>query len=251
LGTRELRIIGVPDLPEVTAGDCLGKLIATALRQSSIDASPNDIFVVTQKIASKAEGRVVRLDKVKPSPLARAWADAHGKDSRLIEIVLSQTRRIVRMERGHLIVENRQGFVCANAGVDSSNVSQGTVSLLPEDCDRSARRIRKELEQELGVPLSVILSDTFGRPWRRGLVDVALGVSGLAPLLDHRGNQDSFGIAMEGTIIAVADELASAAELVMGKAEGIPVAVIRGFDYNASSGGAQEIIRPAQEDLFR
>ena len=251
MATRELRITGVPGLPEVTVGDCLGKLIATALRHSTIDASPSDIFVVTQKIVSKAEGRVVHLDKVKPSSLACAWADAHGKDPRLIEIVLSQTRRIVRMERGHLIVENHQGFVCANAGVDSSNVSQGTVILLPEDCDRSARRIREELEQELGVPVSVILSDTFGRPWRRGLVDVALGVSGLAPLLDHRGNQDSFGSVLERTVMAVADELASAAELVMGKTGGIPVAVIRGFDYNTSSGYAQEIIRSAEEDLFR
>jgi len=251
LGTQALSIIGVPDFPEVAGGDCLGTLITSVLRSSTISVSHNDIFVIAQKIVSKAERRIVHLDKVRPSAMARAWGNAHDKDPRLIEIVLSQTRRIVRMERGNLIVENLQGFVCANAGVDSSNVSKGTVSLLPKDCDQSASRIREELEQEFGVALSVIIADTFGRPWRRGLVDVALGVSGLAPLLDYRGKQDSFGNVLKATLIAVADELASAAELVMGKTEGIPIALIRGFGYDVSSGCAQEMIRPAEEDLFR
>ena len=247
----ELSIIGLPSVPEVRAGDSVGKRIATALQEAGIEIHPNDIFVVAQKIVSKAEGRVVQLDSVKPSKLARSWAAAHGKDPRLIEIVLGQTRRIVRMERGHLIVENRLGFVCANAGVDSSNVDDGTVCLLPEDCDRSAQRIRDELAREFAVPLAVIVSDTFGRPWRQGLVNVALGVAGLVPLLDYRGSRDCSGRPLNTTLIAVADELASAAELVMGKTSRIPVALIRGFDYNASGGSGQAMIRPAAEDLFR
>ena len=247
----ELSIIGLPGVPEVRAGDSVGKRIATALQEAGIEIHPNDIFVVAQKIVSKAEGRVVQLDRVKPSKLARSWAAAHGKDPRLIEIVLGQTRRIVCMERGHLIVENRLGFVCANAGVDSSNVDDGTVCLLPEDCDRSAQRIRDELAREFAVPLAVIVSDTFGRPWRQGLVNVALGVAGLVPLLDYRGSRDSSGRPLNTTLIAVADELASAAELVMGKTSRIPVALIRGFDYNASGGSGQAMLRPAAEDLFR
>ncbi len=251
MGSAELSIIGLPGVPEVRAGDSVGKWIAAAIQEKDIGIHPGDILVVAQKIVSKAEGRVVRLDRVKPSELARSWAAAHGRDPRLIEVVLGQTRRIVRMEQGHLIVENHQGFVCANAGVDSSNVDDGTVLLLPEDCDRSTRQIRDELVREFAVPLAVILSDTFGRPWRQGLVNVALGVAGLVPLLDYRGSRDSSGRLLNTTVVAVADELASAAELVMGKTSRVPVALIRGFDYNASGGSGQAMIRPAAEDLFR
>ena len=249
--SAELRIIGLPGVPEVRAGDSVGKLIGTAIQDAGFGIYPNDIFVVAQKIVSKAEGRVVPLDSVKPSELACSWAAAHGKDPRLIEVVLGQTRRIVRMERGHLIVENRQGFVCANAGVDTSNMAAGSVCLLPEDCDRSAQRIGDELAREFAVPLAVILSDTFGRPWRQGLVNVALGVAGLLPLLDYRGSRDSSGRPLNTTVVAVADELASAAELVMGKTSRVPVALIRGFKYNTSGGSGQAMIRPAAEDLFR
>ena len=251
MGSAELSIIGLPGVPEVRAGDSVGKWIAAAIQEKDIGIHPGDILVVAQKIVSKAEGRVVRLDRVKPSELARSWAAAHGRDPRLIEVVLGQTRRIVRMEQGHLIVENHQGFVCANAGVDSSNVDDGTVLLLPEDCDRSTRQIRDELVREFAVPLAVILSDTFGRPWRQGLVNVALGVAGLVPLLDYRGSRDSSGRLLNTTVVAVADELASAAELVMGKTSRVPVALIRGFEYNSSDDSGQALIRPAEEDLFR
>ncbi len=251
MGSAELRIIGLPGVPEVRAGDSVGKCIGAAIREAGIGIHPGDIFVVAQKIVSKAEGRVVRLDSVKPSERALSWAAAHGRDPRLVEVVLGQTRRIVRMERGHMIVENLQGFVCANAGVDTSNVAAGSVCLLPEDCDRSAREIGEELAREFKVPLAVIVSDSFGRPWRKGLVNVALGVAGLEPLLDYRGSRDSSGTPLTTTVIAVADELASAAELVMGKISRVPVALIRGFKYNTGGGSGQAMIRPAAEDLFR
>ncbi len=251
MGSGELQIVGLAGVPEVRAGDSVGKCIGAAIREAGIGIHPGDIFVVAQKIVSKAEGRVVRLDSVKPSERALSWAAAHGRDPRLVEVVLGQTRRIVRMERGHMIVENLQGFICANAGVDTSNVAAGSACLLPENCDRSAQGIGEELAREFKVPLAVIVSDSFGRPWRLGLVNVALGVAGLKPLLDYRGSRDSSGTPLTTTVIAVADELASAAELVMGKISRVPVALIHGFKYNTGGGSGQAMIRPAAEDLFR
>ncbi|MFQ5740451.1 MAG: coenzyme F420-0:L-glutamate ligase [Acidobacteriota bacterium] len=247
----EIRITGVPGLPEVKAGDSLGDLIATAIQSSAIGVCAGDILVIAHKVVSKAEGRIVQLDSVRPSQLARSWAQAQGRDPRVIEVVLSQTRRIVRMDQGHLIVENLQGFVCANAGVDTSNTAPGSVILLPQDPDSSAGRIRASLIQELGVELAVIVADTSGRPWRKGLVNVAVGVSGMAPVEDYRGRQDRFGKELKATVVARVDEVASAAELLMGKQRGVPVALVRGLRYSVGEGSAAQMIRPAEQDLFR
>jgi len=247
----ELRVIGIPGLPEVSADDCLGSLIAEAIRNAAIQVLVKDVIVVTQKIVSKAEGRVVQLDTIQPSSVARCWAEAQGKDPRLVEVILSEARRVVRMDRDVLIVETHHGFVCANGGVDVSNTESGTASLLPRDPDASAEEIRETLEQVFGLKLAVIVSDTFGRPWREGLVNVALGVAGLNPLEDYRGQTDSSGQMLTATVVALADELAAAAEVVMGKTRGIPVALIRGVDYSETQGRGRQLIRSAERDLFR
>lgn len=249
--TARIELIGVPGIPEVAYGDDLAALIAKAVRAAGNEAFDNDVFVVAQKIVSKAEGRIVRLDAVEPSPRALEWAAAYDKDPRVVEVVLRESKRIVRMERGVLIAETEHGFVCANAGVDTSNVAEGRVTLLPRDPDASARRIRSSLEKAFGVRFAVIVSDTFGRPWREGLANVALGVSGIAPLIDYRGQKDSHGNALKVTVIAIADEVASAAELVMKKSAGIPVAIVRGFDYEASEASSRALIRAQELDLFR
>lgn len=251
MNARTIQVIGVPGMPEVVEGDDVAALIARAAREAELDIVERDIIVVAQKIVSKAEGRSVSLQSIEPSSRAKEWAAAYDKDARVVEVVLRESRRIVRMERGVLISETEHGFICANAGVDTSNVADGTVTLLPKDSDESARKIRVSLEQAFDVPIAVIVSDTFGRPWREGLVNVALGVSGIAPLIDYRGQEDSHGRAMKVTVMAVADEVASAAELVMQKSAGIPVAIVRGFDYNIADGSGSELIRAAELDLFR
>ncbi len=248
---NQLKIIGLSGLPEVAAGDDLTPLIAQAIRQKDLRVNNGDILVIAQKIVSKAEGRMVRLEEVDPSAQALDWAGTHGKDPRVVEIVLREARRLVRMERGLLIAETRQGYICANAGVDTSNVPEGTVTLLPEDPDHSAAEIRESLATELGVELAVIISDTFGRPWRNGLANVALGVSGMRPFVDYRNQRDRFGNELKATQMAVADELASAAELAMGKTAAIPVALIQGFSYPEGEGYGREIVRPPENDLFR
>ena len=247
----EYRVVGIPGLPEIRPGSGLGELICRAVRAASLEVRDGDIFVVTHKVVSKEEGSTVRLDSVKPSRLARTWADELSKDPALVEIILSQSRRIVRMDCGRLIVETHHGFVCANAGVDQSNCAAGEVTLLPEDPDASARRLRSCLEQGFQTRLAVIVSDTFGRPWREGLVNVAIGVAGLMPLMDYRGGLDSAGRRLEATAMAWADELAGAAEPVMGKTRGIPVAIIRGLTYAAAEGSVRSLIRAPENDLFR
>jgi coenzyme F420-0:L-glutamate ligase/coenzyme F420-1:gamma-L-glutamate ligase len=249
--TTRIEIIGIPGIPEVLEAEDVGALIVGALRDARIEVDGGDIFVVAQKIISKAEGRIVSLDSVEPSQRAHEWAAAYQKDARVVEVVLRESKRIVRMERGVMISETEHGFICANAGVDTSNVAEGTVTLLPKDPDASARRIRSALEAAFGVRVSVIVSDTFGRPWREGLVNVALGVSGMAPLIDYRGQKDSHGNALRVTVMAVGDELASAAELVMKKSTAIPVAIIRGFEFAAGEGSFRELIRTPDQDLFR
>lgn len=247
----EIRIIGVPGLREVVPGDDLAALIAEAVVGSHLPLADGDIFIIAQKMVSKAEGRIVELHSVEPSPAALRWAAEHHKDPRVVEVILRESKRIVRMDRGILIAETRHGFVCANAGVDASNAPKGAVTVLPEDPDRSALRIQAALQKAFGLRLAVLVSDTFGRAWRKGLVNVALGVAGLAPLLDYRGRPDAGGRLLEATVIAVADELASAAELVMGKTAGVPVALIQGLGYPSAPGSGQELVRPAEEDLFR
>lgn len=247
----ELRLTGIPGIPEITAGDDLPSLIIKALRKSGMGVGDKDVFVVAQKIISKAEGRTIHLSSIEPSPVAREWAEAYDKDARMVEVVLRESKRIVRMERGVIISETHHGFVCANAGVDASNVAEDLVTLLPVDSDTSARQIREALEESFGVRVAVIVSDTFGRPWREGIANVAIGVAGIAPLIDYRGQLDSHGRPLRVTVIAVADELASAAELVMQKSAGFPVVIISGFDYDARQGSARELIRPPENDLFR
>lgn len=247
----EIRIIGVVGMPEIGVGDDLASLIAAAVRGMNVGIMDGDIFVVAQKVVSKAEGRAVRLDSIEPSHLAREWAARNNKDDRMVEVILRESKRVVRMERGIMICETHHGFVCANAGVDASNVSADVVTLLPIDSDESARRIRGGLEESFGVRVAVIVSDTFGRPWREGIANVAIGVAGIAPLIDYRGQLDSHGRPLRVTVIAVADELASAAELVMQKTAGVPVVMIRGFDYEARAASSRELVRPAENDLFR
>ncbi|HEY7544325.1 MAG TPA: coenzyme F420-0:L-glutamate ligase [Blastocatellia bacterium] len=247
----QINIIGLAGLPEIKAGDDLSSLILKAAAESGLEIKAGDIFVIAQKIVSKSEGRIIRLDSITPSQLAREWAEQYKKDARMVEVVFNESRRIVRMDRGVLICETNNGFVCANAGVDASNVEEGSVVLLPEDPDRSAQRIREWLERALGFRVAVIISDTFGRPWREGLVNVAIGVSGLAPLIDYRGQADSFGRPLQVTVIAEADEIASAAEMVMKKSAGIPVAIVRGLSIESDSGSGRDLIRAPEQDIFR
>jgi coenzyme F420-0:L-glutamate ligase / coenzyme F420-1:gamma-L-glutamate ligase len=245
----DIRIRALEGIPEIQPGDNLCERILAALHQTPV--APETIFIVAQKVVSKAEGRFVVLDTVTPSQEAERWAALYQKDPRQVEVVLREARRIVRMDRGVLIVETHHGYVCANGGVDASNAPRGSVVLLPKDPDLSAARLCKELCAALQTQVAVIISDTFGRPWRQGLTNVALGVAGFSPLVDYRGQMDSYGRPLQGTILAVADELAAAAELVMGKTLGIPVALIEGFHYQAAPGSGGELIRPSEEDLFR
>lgn len=247
----ELRLFAVPGLPEVTAGADLAQLIADALIRAGLTVEAGDVFVVAQKIVSKAEGAVVRLRDVAPSPLATRWAAAWGRDAAVVEVVLRESRRIVRMDRGIIIAETQHGFICANAGVDASNVPPGHVTLLPRDPDASAARLQNDLATRLNRPLGAIVADTFGRPWREGVVNVALGVAGLAPLVDCRGTLDQFGRRLETTVIGVADEMASAAELVMGKSARTPVAIVRGAGEWLGSGRGTELLRSPASDMFR
>jgi coenzyme F420-0:L-glutamate ligase/coenzyme F420-1:gamma-L-glutamate ligase len=246
-----IQIFSLHGLPEITPGDDLAREIVTAMRVGDFRAAAGDVFVLAQKIVSKAEGRVVRLDSITPSERAVLWAKNWDKDARAVELVLRESRRIVRMERGVIIAETPHGFVCANAGVDLSNTEDGTAILLPENPDESARVLRAQLTAALAVDVAVIISDTFGRPWREGLVNVALGVAGIAPLLDYRGETDAQGKLLQATIIAIADELASAAELVMGKSDRVPVAILRGVRGTSGEGSGRDLIRPADKDLFR
>jgi coenzyme F420-0:L-glutamate ligase/coenzyme F420-1:gamma-L-glutamate ligase len=246
-----ISLFAVPGIPEAAAGDEPGALVAGALERAGLTVEDGDVVVVAQKLVSKAEGAVIRLADVAPSARARAWAAAHGKDAAIIEVVLGESRRIVRMERGVIIAETRHGFICANAGVDSSNVEPGYVTLLPRDPDQSASRAREILERRCSRRLATIVADTFGRPWREGVVNVALGVSGLRPLDDLRGLRDRHGRLLQSTIVAVADQIASAAELVMGKTSGMPAAIVRGAAEWAGVGSGIELLRPAAMDMFR
>ena len=233
-------------------GDDLASLLLEAALRQDIVFHQEDLLVVTHKIVSKAEGRLVDLRQVNPSPLAVSWSQEFGKDPRVVELVLQESRRIVKMDRGILIAETRQGFICANAGVDASNVEGAEVALLqPLDPDASARRLRDQIQQRQGAQLGIIITDTFGRPWREGLTNVAIGVAGLQPLRDYRGQADPSGHTLQVTVLAVADELASAAELVMGKLERTPAALIQGYRFQAGQGSARELVRNPSLDLFR
>jgi coenzyme F420-0:L-glutamate ligase / coenzyme F420-1:gamma-L-glutamate ligase len=251
-----VEVIGLAGLPEVRPGDDLETMIGDALAATdgALPVQSGDVLVVTQKVVSKAEGAIVDLRTVAPSSRAMEWADAWGRDARQIEVVLREARRIVRMERGVLITETHHGFVCANGGIDASNVgpdSGDVVTLLPVDPDASAARIRAALRTRFGADLPVIVSDSFGRPWRWGIVDVALGVSGILPLEDLRGQPDADGRVMRTTVRAVADELASAAELALGKTAARPVALVRGANPPLGEGTIRDLVMARENDLFR
>ncbi|HZQ91428.1 MAG TPA: coenzyme F420-0:L-glutamate ligase [Terriglobales bacterium] len=237
-------------IPEVRAGDSLADLILGATRKHPLRAG--DILVVKHKIVAKAEGRTVRLDSVTPSARARRWANRWQRDARLAELALREARRVVRMKKGVLITETRHGFVCANSGVDLSNVDGGhTAVLLPVDPDRSARRLHLSLKQRLGVHVPVIIADSFGRPWREGLAEAALGSAGMRVLADYRGRRDPHGYTLHATAEAVADELAALAGLACGKLERAPACIIRGFRYERGSDTARRLLRKRERDLFR
>jgi len=246
-----IQIVPVPGLPEMRSGDDIAALIVSRLRQLDLVVSPGDVFVVAQKIVSKAEGRLVSLNEIVPSQRAAEWAQKWDKDARVIELVLRESKTILRMERGIIVSETKHGFICANAGVDASNTAENTAVLLPENPDQSAHALQDALQRVFDVRLGVIISDTFGRAWREGLVNVALGVAGLPALIDYRGQRDGDGKLLNATLIGAADELASAAELVMGKADRVPVAIIRGFAPSAPQGTGRDLIRPKERDLFR
>lgn len=247
----ELRLIPLRTLPEVGRGADLAALLARAAARESVEFERGDVLVLAQKIVSKAEGRTVRLASVVPSALAREWAVRLGQDPRLTEVVLRESRRVVRMSERVLIVETRHGFVCANAGVDQSNVPGANLTCLPQDSDASARRIAEKLKRKTGISIPVVISDTFGRPWRLGLVNVAIGSHGLRVLEDLRGTRDAHGRRLHATILAVADELAAAAGLLMQKSGAVPAVIVRGFRYRPARDSAQKLLRPPQEDLFR
>jgi coenzyme F420-0:L-glutamate ligase / coenzyme F420-1:gamma-L-glutamate ligase len=251
--SAELRLIGLPGLPEVKPGDDLPALIGDAVAAAGAGLEAGDVLVVTQKIVSKAEGRLVHLTDVEPSALARRLAAQYEKDARQVEVVLRESVRIVRMDRGVIIAETAHGYVCANAGVDASNVAPETVCLLPIDPDASAAAIRSALGQRFGIDPGVIVSDSFGRPWRYGIVNVAIGVAGLAPLADYRGRYDASGYELHVTVLAVADELAAAAELVMNKLDARPVVLIRGYVPPTADppGTGKDLILDPARDLFR
>jgi coenzyme F420-0:L-glutamate ligase/coenzyme F420-1:gamma-L-glutamate ligase len=246
----ELRVIGVSGLPEVVEGMAIGELVAERTKLGD-----GDVVVVSQKIVSKAEGRIRRLSAAIPGGEARRLAAVLGKEPALVELILAESREVLRAEHGVLITETHQGFVCANAGVDTSNLPEpGTVSLLPEDPDASARRIRAEIRTASNTSPAVIVSDSFGRAWRLGQAEVAIGCAGIAPLDDWRGRADAAGRELEATLIAIADEAAAAADLVRDKASRVPAAIVRGLDryVSAESGpGATLLRRPPNEDLFR
>ncbi len=246
---KGIEVLGLENFPEVRPGDDLNCMISGAVAR---DLRPHDVLVVTHKIVSKAEGRLVDLRTVEPSTLAKGYAARYGKDPRQIEVVLRESRRIVRMDRGIIISETHHGFVCANAGVDASNVpGDDTVCLLPLDPDASAARLRDAIGEDPGVEVAVVISDSFGRAWRHGITDVAIGVAGMDPVADYRGLRDPHGYPMEASVLAVADELAAAAELVMGKTDGIPLAIVRGYSYSPTSGNARELLMPPERDMFR
>jgi coenzyme F420-0:L-glutamate ligase/coenzyme F420-1:gamma-L-glutamate ligase len=246
-----LQVLPVRGIGEVAEGADLGQILVEALDAQGTPPRDGDILVVTQKIVSKAEGRLVRLDDVQPSALAVEWATRWNKDARVTEVVLREAQRIVRMDRGVIICETKHGFVCANAGVDASNVASGVVALLPIDPDASAEQLRRALEHHAGASVGIIISDTFGRAWREGQTNVAIGVAGVEALRDFSGQVDPTGYELRVTAIATADELAGAAELVMGKLDRVPVALVRGLGRALADGSSRHLVRPAATDLFR
>ena len=244
-------VIGIEGIGEIRPGDDIARIVVEAAERQRTPLTSGDVVVLSQKIVSKSEGRLLRLLDVTPSPMATTFAAGLGRDPRLIEVILRESRRVVRMDRGVLVTETHHGWVCANAGVDQSNVDADVVALLPVDPDGSARAFRDGVRTHTRAEVHVIVADTFGRPWREGLVNIAIGVAGFAPILSYLGQQDPAGRPLQATILAVADELAAAAEPVMGKLDRIPAAIVRGLALQASEEGSKALLRDPARDLFR
>ncbi len=244
-----MRIAAVPGLPEIEPGDPLPDMIAAAVAQAG--AVPGDVIVVAQKIVSKAEGRLVRIADVRPGPSAELLAEETGRDPRMCELILSESRRIVRRRNSTLICETRHGFICANAGIDASNVRHGHVVLLPVDPDRSARHLQTAISARIGGRVGVVVTDTHGRAFRRGIINVAIGVAGFCAIVDHRGGSDREGRTLVATEQALADELAAAGGMMMDKGGGVPVVIVSGVATDPAPGGADALVRSAEFDLFR
>lgn len=249
---RQIRVIPVPVADEIRPGDSLVETLLESLRRKRVSLAQGDILVVKHKIVSKSEGQLVRLDTVQPSPAARGWARRFGLDARVSALALREAKQVIRRKNGVLITETRHGFICANSGVDVSNVDGGSSALLlPKDPDRSAARLHGELKSRLKLAIPVIISDSFGRPWREGLVEVAIGVAGMKALHDDRGRRDPHGYRLRVSLDAVADELACAAGLLSGKLTRTPFVIIRGFRYQPGRGSSRDLLRPPTHDLFR
>jgi coenzyme F420-0:L-glutamate ligase / coenzyme F420-1:gamma-L-glutamate ligase len=252
--TSGLRIIGVPVSGDVKPGDSLADKLLQSLRRNELAFQSGDILVVKHKIVSKAEGRIVDLAKIEPSAQSIAWAKKYKLDARVIELALRESRAVIRRKNGVLITETHHGFICANSGVDVSNVDGGRHALLlPADPDRSARKLHRELKKRTGLVVPVLITDTFGRPWREGLVDFCIGMAGMKALRDDRGHRDPHGYTLQASLEAIADELACAAALVCGKLNRTPACIIRGFCYEPAGGRgrSRDLLRPAANDLFR
>lgn len=249
----KIEIIGLRGIPDIKENDDIAEIICRKADEQGVELREGDVIVIASKIVSKAEGRLVRLDEVEPSPFAVKIGEDMHKTPELVELILRESRKIVKMKFRHLIVETKHGFVCANAGIDRSNVAgeRNIVALLPENPDESAKRIREGIKKRKNIEVAVIISDTFGRAWRRGHVNFAIGISGMKPIKDYRGTRDIYGYTLRVTQMAVADELAAAAELAMGKSDKIPVVIIRGYDYPRGDGSSKELIYPEEKDLFR
>jgi len=249
---REVRLIPIPVKADLVRGNSVADRLLEALQASRLSLQAGDILIVKHKIVSKAEGQLVDLATVTPSAESVAWAKQYDLDARVIELALRECHAVIRRKNGVLITETRHGFLCANTGIDVSNVDGGnTALLLPEDPDRSAANLRRALNKETGVSVPVIITDSFGRPWREGLTEVAIGIAGMKPLRDDRGRRDSHGYKLKASVEAVADELACAAGLVCGKLNRTPACIVRGFSYQPGRGRVADLLRPPATDLFR
>ncbi len=249
---HDIRLTGLAGMPEVKSGDRLASLIADAAAKSGVSLASGDVLVVAQKAVSKAEGRLVRLQEVEPSAFAITLARERSGDPRFVELILRESRRVLRMDERVIIAETHHGFICANAGIDRSNVAgDDFVSLLPVDPDASARKIREDIGKDLGVRPGVIVCDTFGRPWREGLTNVAIGLAGIKAVSDYRNRVDDFGRPLHATVFGTADEIAAAAGLIMRKTERLPVVAVKGFEFEPGNQGIRELLRAKEHDLFR
>jgi coenzyme F420-0:L-glutamate ligase/coenzyme F420-1:gamma-L-glutamate ligase len=248
----DLRIIGIPFAGEISCGDSIADKLLQSLARQRVPFAAGDILVVKHKIVSKAEGRTVDLATVQPSAFSITWAKKYKLDARVIELAMRESRAVIRRKDGVLITETHHGFICANSGVDVSNVDGGRHALLlPIDPDRSAHRLRREIKKRTALDIPVLITDTFGRPWREGLVDFCIGIAGMKALRDDRGRRDPHGYTLQASLEAIADELACAAGLVCGKLNRTPACIIRGFRYQPDPGSARELLRPKANDLFR